>query len=406
MMRPITLFEYQCSASIPLSPHERDRLVCCPARITCTPTPGREGHYDLTPSSVVGLVDLGSAVVEIRPKIPISRLLFLLSYALDRRRDWGEPLGLERADNLFEAIVESFTRLIQRTMHRGILCGYRGEEDTLNSIRGRLRFGEQIRRHFGRFPPAEVAFDDFTEDIELNRLLKATLAALLRLPLRSNRTKALLHTHLMLLERVRLVAYDPRQLPEIAFNRLNEHYRPAVELAKLILRHASFDPQYGSAVAPSFLIDMNGVFEDFLVTALREALKLSKWSFPQGTQHRSLALDYLDRIPLKPDLSWWEDGRCVFVGDAKYKMQGNGRGVHQQDLYQMLAYTIATDLPGGLLVYAEGQPAQHMVRHAGKALHLRSLNLSGSPEEILGEVEGLADLVRNLRLACPECALA
>ena len=65
-------------------------------------------------------------------------------------------------------------------------------------------------------------------------------------------------------------------------------------------------------------------------------------------------LDETGRVRLKPDLVWREGAACVFVGDAKYKNITDER-VPNSDLYQLLAYTTALNLPGGLLIYAEGE---------------------------------------------------
>src|SRR5207247_1366694 len=140
---------------------------------------------------------------------------------------------------------------------------------------------------------------------------------------------------------------DPRQLPELTHTRLNAHYRPAVEFAKLILRSLSLELAHGRVRAASFLIDMNRVFEDFVVSALREQLRLSNRTFPQNAVGRNLWLDQAQRIRLRPDISWWENGRCLVIGDVKYKPV-QAVEIEHPDLYQLLAYTIATDLPGGL----------------------------------------------------------
>lgn len=65
---------------------------------------------------------------------------------------------------------------------------------------------------------------------------------------------------------------------------------------------------------------------------------------------------YLDTgrsVRLEPDLSWWDAGRCVFAGDCKYK-RTNGT-IPNADIYQMLAYLTALQLPEGLLIYAAGE---------------------------------------------------
>ncbi|MDE0168423.1 MAG: restriction endonuclease, partial [bacterium] len=105
-----------------------------------------------------------------------------------------------------------------------------------------------------------------------------------------------------------------------------------------------------------------------------------------------------DRIRLKPDISWWEGSRCVFVGDIKYKK--TDYGIPNADLYQLLAYTIAADLPSGLLIYAQGEenPISHTIKHVGKRLEVVAVELSGPPDEILAEVSKVADTVRSMRL--------
>jgi 5-methylcytosine-specific restriction enzyme subunit McrC len=143
---------------------------------------------------------------------------------------------------------------------------------------------------------------------------------------------------------------------------------------------------------------MNDVFEDFVVVALREALGLGPLAFPQGAKRHPLRLDEAGAVSLKPDISWWEDQRCSFVGDVKYK-RVNVPGIKHPDLYQLLAYTVATQLAGGLLIYAkgEGESARHVVRHLGQELHVVALDLSRDPAGVLQEIDEVAGRIRSLR---------
>ena len=76
----------------------------------------------------------------------------------------------------------------------------------------------------------------------------------------------------------------------------------------------------------------------------------------------------------------------MFVGDAKYKNIADG-GVRNADLYQLLAYTTALNLPGGLLVYAKGEAdaATYTVRNARKRLEVAAHDRgsAGSPRTAL-----------------------
>ena len=201
-----------------------------------------------------------------------------------------------------------------------------------------------------------------------------------------------------------LAAFPPSAVPEVSFNRLNEHYRGAAALARLVLRHGAFDVGRGRVRASGFLMDMNQVFQEFVTVALRECLALSEDRFRSDNRlvgEYRIDLDEAGVVRLKPDLSWWDCGICTFVGDVKYKRTNDER-VPNVDLYQMLAYATALDLPGGLLVYAEGDreggPSthDHRIRHAGKHVHVMTLDLAEPIARLEGEIRRLAAAVRKL----------
>ena len=185
----------------------------------------------------------------------------------------------------------------------------------------------------------------------------------------------------------------------MTFDRLNEHYRNVVELSRLVLQQNAFESRRGDVRASGFLMDMNKVFQEFLTVALREALGLSERAFGESKVD---SLDEDNRVRLEPDLVWREGGRYVFVGDAKYKRVRDER-VPNADLYQLLAYVTALDLPGGLLVYAkddddpETRGMTYDICNTNKCLEVAILDLSGTLEDVLGRVKGLAGKARALR---------
>ena len=242
--------------------------------------------------------------------------------------------------------------------------------------------------------PVEVRYDEFTDDITANRLVKAASARLGRMRLRSARSREGLRWVAARLENVSLVEFPA--VPEVTFDRLSERYREVVALSQLILRHTSFETDRGRVRAPGFLMDMNAVFQGFVTQALRDTLRVSDHVFRSDEHVRTL--DEEGRVTLKPDLSWWDGSTCTFVGDAKYK-RIRYEHAPNADLYQLLAYATALDLPGGLLVYAQGEAEQatHQVRHAGIRLEIAALDISGTIDELLMRIDELADQIRALR---------
>ena len=365
------------------------------ARIEVTPSPDEDGGYILTPSSYVGAVNVGDAMVVVRPKIAMARVMFLIAYAMDPDNWRRESFGLRPDVDVLEAIALAFAHHTRQAIHRGLLQGYRREEDALTTVRGRIRFGDQIGRRFGIPLPIEVAFDEFTEDIEENRLLKTAIHRLGYTSIRSKAARQEVRRLRPAFTTVELGSYRRGAPPEVRYTRLNEHYRPAVELARLIIENSSLELFHGEVEGAAFLLNMNDVFERFLYVALREALGLSE---RQWKSQARLDLDEGEHIKMEPDLSWWDGSRPVFVGDAKYKKL-EPQGFKHADIYQMLAYCTAADLPWGLLVYAkdddENEPRSYEIKHAGKTIEVASLDLNGSPEAILAEVGGLAERVRS-----------
>jgi 5-methylcytosine-specific restriction enzyme subunit McrC len=244
----------------------------------------------------------------------------------------------------------------------------------------------------------ELQYDEFTNDILPNRLVKAAAHRLGRIRLRSPEARRSLGWVAGILDGVSLVEFPPARVPTVAFDRLTEHYRDVMSLARLILGHGAFESGRGEVRASGFLMDMNIVFQEFLTQSLRDVLGASPETLRSDRELQYVTLDYEGRVSLRPDLTWWDGSDCLFVGDAKYK-NVTGTRVPNADLYQMLSYATALGLPGGLLVYAQGEaePTSYTVRRRGPRLEVAALNLAGALDDILEDVRDIAQKVVRLR---------
>ena len=396
-MRQIDLQEYEPSKPVTLSVTERDALLreAKTLDLSITPLPGGADRYTLKPGSTVGAAEVGDISVLIRPKIPIPQLLSLACYAMSKFKPRPEMFDYPREYALPDTLALALVSTARRAFARGLLHGYLTEEEALHTVRGRIMFAEQIRRRFGIPLPVEVRYDEFTDDIRENRLVKAAAARLGRMRLRSQDARAGLGWIAAILDNVSPVDFPTNKVPEVPFDRLNEHYRIVVGLSRLILRHSAFESCRGRVRAAGFLMDMNKVFQEFVTQALRDALGVSPHSFGES------AIPSLDRdgiVRLRPDLVWREVSSWTFVGDVKYK-DLTAEHAPNADLYQLLAYVTALDLPGGMLIYAKGErdSATHHVRRSGKRLEVAALDLSGTLDDVLNRVKCLAKRVRALR---------
>jgi len=382
---------------VALSPAEAGWLQRHAPNVEVRPAWDAPGHYDLTPGSHVGTIALPNLSMLIRPKIAAERVLFLISYSLDSVRWQKDASAMQDQPDLVEGMAALFLTALRNALAQGVQQGYRSKQEALTAVRGRIRFDEQLRRRYLRPHPLEVEYDDFTLDTDLNRLLYAALRRISRLPLRSKVVRTLLAgCHAAFRDGVTAVEYEPDRLPEIHWTRLNQHFRPAADLAAKILSNSSVELEHGGLHGTAFTIDMNVVFEQFVRSALRHELGLSTLAWP--VRPRRDAMDEERCIAIEPDLSWTEGSRVVFVGDAKYKRMRPG-GPPNADIYQLHAYVTSLALSCGLLVYAEGEEREtvHTVRHTGTQLIVRTLDVDGPPADVLASVRELSELVRSLR---------
>ena len=390
MPETLELTEWQRSEPVDLTVAERDALSCALPKAEITAVAGSTDRYTINPKGVVGLLRVGDRVVHIRPKLPVERVQFLLAYAIDPKHWRDSTVFATDADVLHEAIAIPFIAHANRAIRRNVLSGYRNRDDTLHGLRGKLRLNDQIRKRQRMSVPLELAYDEFTTDIDENRLLLAAAHRLLRLRRLPEIHQSTLRQITATLCETALVDYHPQRLPPITFTRLNAHYEPALRLAQLVLRSRSLELGTGTSSTDSLLFDMAHIFEAFVHTALREALAISERSFPRAGNHPRLSLDTDQRLNLKPDLSWWQNNRCRLVGDVKYKQTLTGDGRHP-DIYQALAYAHATQLGSATLIYAasETEPRVHTTIN-DVTVYVEALNLNGRPDEILAEVAQLA----------------
>lgn len=355
--------------------------------------PDLDGRWRLLPSGKVGAVRIGDLQVEVTPKekVGLTRLLFLLGYAADPGFRPEDVVGIEEPE-LWPALAESLARLAERATGRGVLQGYRTIDESLRTVRGRIRISDQISRRPGWMVPIEVTYDEFTVDIAENQVLRSAVRRMLAVPRLSDSVRARL-THLdgRLAE---VTVLRPRQpLPEWRRTRLNEHYAPALRLAEVILANASAEAGQGGVEVAAFVVDMAKVFEDFVGTALTEALRryagTTRLQYPSHLDER--AIGKKPAIPMKVDIvhSVGRQPRLVF--DAKYKAASPGDRYPNADHYQMLAYCTALSVPTAWLVYAGGGDAhRRRIRNTGVEIVEYPLDLRREPVHLLEQVDRLA----------------
>jgi 5-methylcytosine-specific restriction enzyme subunit McrC len=386
--------QYEASVSAP------DRVAAALSRLgVASVAPLGNGNWSISGVSKVGVIHVDGWQVEIAPKVPIARLFFMMGFATHQRFWQEHDIVLGSGATLLDTIAHSFLRQAGIALARGMHQAYETFDDALPLVRGRLDIPAQIGRRAGLALPAQVIFDEYTVDTAENQLLLSAALRLLALPTLGTGNRTAIMKLTQRFEGVTPIA-PGRPLPQVHFQRLNERYKGAVGLSKLILRNASLEHRRGDNTASGFLFDTWRIFEDFVSKGLRSSLAR------HGQRVEMQASSFLDRdgqVEIRPDILVRANGAVRAVVDAKYKSEKNGRFPHA-DVYQMLAYCMKFGLSEGHLVYARGEEdvKSYVIDPPAVTIYCHTLNLDQAPELLLADMVSLGDRIARPVLARAE----
>jgi 5-methylcytosine-specific restriction enzyme subunit McrC len=349
----------------------------------------RADGWALRAGQYVGVVRLGAHTIQILPKIyrspdtvaPTTRageatanLLHMLAYAgLVRVQESAIADLLSRESDWFEILTHLFASHLHEEWRRGPTRSYQTVEDELPLLKGKWRLSAQFRRpdKAHRFA---VAYDQFTIDIALNRILRFVVERLSRLT-RSSVNARLLGELRGLLDDVSLVpAMTTADADRITFNRLNARYEPVLNLARLFLDNGALQTASGDTSLFAFVFDMNVIFEGFIAGFLHRHRGAA---IPPELQPCALAVQARGRqlhlarseghtlFRLKPDLLFRQGDTTRLIADTKYKRldpADRKLGISTADFYQMFAYAQRYDCPRVVLVYPQSAEMAAPVR--------------------------------------------
>jgi 5-methylcytosine-specific restriction enzyme subunit McrC len=348
--------------------------------------------------SWVGVLRFQDFQVQIVPKLAGENLglVNMLTYTAGvnalKRYDSQRYLELQQQGSLFDLIVWLFCDACEVILAGGMLFDYERQEDTLKNLRGRLLIDKQYRRRFGQIDRLECRFDEHSSNILENQILGLGLYKAGRLA-QDRMIRARARRLLAIFSEA--CAFDQIDIDaarsEILYNRLNDHYREAHQLAWMIIEGLGIEDLFKSNQTPSFafLLDMNNLFEQFLHRYLSEVLNKSELSVAYQRRDRSIIWDvfrnrsYSQIIPDFLVSSTVSTTRLAV--DAKYKIYDD-RKVDPGDIAQIFLYAYAYDLstqPTAVLIYPTEEKsdkrASMIIRQnnqpTGARIHVLGLNI-------------------------------
>ena len=338
---------------------------------------GPDGHI-LNARQYVGVVEVTGITIEIYPKLdrriltygPItdpsaaSAVMDSLIWVLDVAKyiDINEADKAALRDipaNFIDLFAILFGRHLLTELRVGLPRAYIRQEDDLRLVRGQILFLDQITRNLNRSDLMSCAWDEFTVDTTINRILKCASRFLIE-RVRNFTVRRLLESCVVYFDEVTDI--DPitaiHKAQHVRWDRTNDRLETVFNLAHLMLSGSAPTLKSGDTSTFVFLLDMNKVFERYCWSILRTAFQVPV-SFQKNVGRLFPILPKGGIIQIV-DFFWIAEDNNVYVADAKYKQITKGiveslqlSNIEAEEEGKFAGYILNANDVRQLTVYAE-----------------------------------------------------
>lgn len=354
-------------------------------------------------NGIVGTIQLTDKRIYVTPKIDIENVIYMLSIVYNFKEfELIEPTVYSKDKDLLELLVYYLLLITEKLFKSGIHKNYIAMEDDLNFIRGKILIKENIKHNPILRHKIYCQYDEFTEDIPENQLIKYTLYHLLKANL-SDELKTIEYRVISYLDDVSILkfptSYILEKFDKIVYTRLNEEYKDIHELCKLFLQNLSIKEEYGRTIFSAFLIDMSKLFEKFVFKILEKEIRNSN-SQPKKTIECIDGLEKID-ITLNPDILIKSKEKNLVI-DTKYKNPLTKNNYKEEiminsDIYQIISYSSVFNAKG-ILIYPKNDielEEYYKIEEKNIEFIIITIDLSGNKETFKKNCEKFCKKIQN-----------
>lgn len=344
--------------------------------------------------------------------IRVRNVFHMLAYAFSALTEQGyRAVATEDFENAAELCAAILERGVSLQLKRGLGQEYVSRTEARSSLCGKIEVTESVKSRSILRRQLVCSYDEFSVDTTMNRVIKATVARLVRSGISRARKKSL--------KKLMVYFADEREIDlhtvdwNMRYDRNNRTYRMLMAVCWLVVEGLLHSRSDGVARMMDFFTEqcMSRLYEKFL----REYYRKEHPQLNAKASHIYWVLDdgMSEGLPaMRSDITLSAGGRVLII-DAKYymsTMQSNfdKRTVRSGHLYQIFAYVknkqIAFERAGesvevsGMLLYAatdEDIQPDFAYRMSGNRISATTLDLDRPFEEIRAQLDGIADALTS-----------
>ncbi len=355
---------------------------------------------------LIGYLPLTSSItLNIVPKFPIQNLWLMLEIGGENYRNILPTIRRYQTSANpapIQMLVRSFCHYLRQAVAAGFERTYYPRQQS-GYYKPRVEFGRTINQFISRGNPVNAVSSvfEFGLDSPVNQVIKAACLRFARLlPIGDtwNDERRLIRYALETLQRVE--AREPTtlnfDLEAAVSRRLRPQYGGMLRIYHLLLTGGgiSFTFEPGGKELPSFLFNLDDIFERFVRQAFVSGFREHGISVLDGNKHQGRLFEDSKVYPTKSDIIFRRSKREVLgIGEVKYKPK-----LKEADRYQIISHATAAKAPFGILFTpanaGESQRLERLGRMAtGAEFYHYRVNIQGdiqaSIDQMIREVSAL-----------------
>lgn len=225
-------------------------------------------------------------------KIPIENIYYMLCYAWNiLEQDDKIIVGSERFDNIYNLLARIYINGTSNIVKKGLNKYYIVESENSRTIKGKIDISESIKLQTFNNNRAICTFEEFSDNIVLNQIVKVTINILLKYP---NLDKVY-KDKLIILRRnflhINDIQLSKNLFSQLKYNRNNLNYKMLMNISELIYNGLISNENGNDLIFADFLRDreMAKLFEKFVLNFYK--LHLDKSSYKVYSPKISWNLD-------------------------------------------------------------------------------------------------------------------
>ncbi|PYF78935.1 5-methylcytosine-specific restriction enzyme subunit McrC [Marinomonas alcarazii] len=379
----------------------------------------RDNKLSLAAKGYIGVIPVTTDLaIDIRPKFSIKNLTTMVSVAQGKfrslsyfSRKYNEKENTPEI--VYEFLVESFIAELQTLYDEGIYKEYLLRNDELSNIKGRLDTANSIRKLWGhgKFHKAYSSFFEHTSNTPLNQLIKFTIHyCLTNLPPDLLKQEHIYKPLIQFYDGFKEVEFpiDSNFLEEVfsiiknnKIPMLRSYYINICEVCRLIITGTGIDfDNHGTTLnLNSFVVDMENIFEQFLLNTTREYKTVIGEDILILDGNDEGKKQFLDPPgtatgTAKPDIIIKDQYRTLLIADAKYKPSSK-----ESDRYQVISHALSFSCKTAALILPSknGQTYIEKLGSIGSknTIDVYEIFIDLSAENLQLEQEKLMQLIAN-----------